>query len=49
MILLASLGGALELSDFVAFGVFASAIGAAFFPMANPLISQMLAYMRFAH
>ena len=33
MILLASLGGALELYDFVVFGVFASAIGAAFFPM----------------
>jgi MFS family permease len=48
MILLASLGGALELYDFVVFGVFASAIGAAFFPAANPLVSQMLAYAGFA-
>jgi hypothetical protein len=44
MILLAGLGGALELYDFLVFGVFASAIGAAFFPTANPLVSQMLAY-----
>src|SRR5690349_24574805 len=48
MILLASLGGALELYDFVVFGVFASAIGAVFFPTANPLVSQMLAYAGFA-
>lgn len=48
MILLASLGGALELYDFVVFGVFASAIGAAFFPAAVPLVSQMLAYAGFA-
>jgi hypothetical protein len=48
MILLASLGGALELYDFVVFGMFASAIGAAFFPTANPLVSQMLAYTGFA-
>jgi MFS family permease len=48
MILLASLGGALEFYDFVVFGVFASAIGAAFFPTANPLVSQMLAYTGFA-
>ena len=36
MILLASLGGALELYDFVVFGVFASAIGAASFPRPTP-------------
>jgi hypothetical protein len=48
MILLASLSGALELYDFVVFGVFASAIGAAFFPTANPLVSQMLTYAGFA-
>jgi MFS family permease len=48
MILLASFGGALELYDFVVFGVFASAIGAAFFPTADPLVSQMLAYAGFA-
>jgi MFS family permease len=39
---------ALELYDFVVFGVFASAIGAAFFPTVNPLLSQMLAYAGFA-
>jgi MHS family proline/betaine transporter-like MFS transporter len=48
MILLASLGGALEFYDFVVFGVFATAIAAAFFPTANPLVSQMLAYAGFA-
>jgi MFS family permease len=48
MILLASLGGALEFYDFVVFGVFATAIAAAFFPTANPVISQMLAYAGFA-
>jgi MFS family permease len=48
MILLASFGGALELYDFVVFGVFASAIAAAFFPTANPLVSQMFAYAGFA-
>ena len=48
MILLASLGGALEFYDFMVFGVFAPAIAAAFFPAANPLVSQMLAYAGFA-
>jgi MFS family permease len=48
MILLASLGGALEFYDFVVFGVFATAIAAAFFPTANPVVSQMLAYAGFA-
>jgi MHS family proline/betaine transporter-like MFS transporter len=48
MILLASLGGALEFYDFVVFGVFATAIAAAFFPTASPLLSQMLAYAGFA-
>ena len=48
MILFASPGGALEFYGFVVFGVFATAIGAAFFPTADPLISQMLAYAGFA-
>jgi MFS family permease len=48
MILLASLGGALEFYDFVVFGVFAPAIGAAFFPAADPVVSQLLAYTGFA-
>jgi MFS family permease len=48
MIWLASLGGALEFYDFVVFGVFAPAIGAAFFPASDPLVSQMLSYGGFA-
>ncbi len=48
MILLASLGGALEFYDFVVFGVFAPSIGAAFFPAADPVVSQVLAYTGFA-
>jgi MFS family permease len=48
MILLASLGGALEFYDFVVFGVFAPSIGAAFFPAADPVVSQVLAYIGFA-
>ncbi len=47
-ILLASLGGALEFYDFVVFGVFAPSIGAAFFPAADPVVSQVLAYVGFA-
>jgi MFS family permease len=48
MILLASFGGALEFFDFVLFGVFSPAIAAAFFPAADPLVSQMLAFAGFA-
>jgi MFS family permease len=48
MILLASLGGALEFYDFVVFGVFAPSIGAAFFPAADPFVSQFLAFIGFA-
>jgi len=48
MILLASLGGALEFYDFVVFGVFAPSIGAAFFPASNPVVSQLLAFGGFA-
>jgi MFS family permease len=48
MILLASFGGALEFYDFVVFGVFAAPIGAAFFPSADPVVSQVLAFASFA-
>jgi len=48
MILLASLGGALEFYDFVVFGVFAPSIAAAFFPSADPVVSQLLAFAGFA-
>jgi MFS family permease len=48
MILLASLGGALEFYDFVVFGVFAPSIAATFFPAADPVASQLLAYAGFA-
>ena len=48
MIVLASLGGALELYDFVVFGVFAPGIAASFFPAADPQAAQMLAFAGFA-
>lgn len=48
MILLASFGGALEFYDFVVFGVFAPSIAAAFFPRADPVVGQMLAFAGFA-
>jgi MFS family permease len=48
LILLASFGGALEFYDFLVFGVFAPSIGAAFFPAANPLLSQSMAFAGFA-
>jgi MFS family permease len=48
MILLASLGGALEFYDFVIFGVMSPAIASNFFPSSDPLVSQMLAYAGFA-
>jgi len=48
MVLLASLGGALEFYDFVVFGVFAPSIAAAFFPAADPVVSQLLAFAGFA-
>ena len=40
MILLASLGGALELYDFVVFGVFAPGIAASFLPATDPAWRQ---------
>ncbi len=48
MILLASIGGGLEFYDFIVFGVFAQNIGAAFFPAADPLASQLPTYAVFA-
>ena len=48
VIVLASLGGALEFYDFIVYGIFAGAIGAAFFPTSDPLVSQILAFSVFA-
>jgi len=48
MVLLASLGGALEFYDFIVFGVFAPSIAAAFFPAADPLASQLPTFAVFA-
>ncbi len=41
VVVLASLGGALEFYDFVVFGVFGLYISAAFFPSGDPLTSQL--------
>src|SRR5215468_12252018 len=48
MVLLASLGGALELYDFVVFGVFAPGIATSFFPATDPQVAQLLAFAGFA-
>jgi MHS family proline/betaine transporter-like MFS transporter len=48
MIILASLGGALEFYDFVAYGIFAQFIGRAFFPMTDPLVGLTLSFAVFA-
>jgi MFS family permease len=42
-----SCGNFLEMYDFMVFGYYASAIGAAFFPSGNPFVSLMLALMTF--
>ena len=42
-----SCGNFLEMYDFMVFGYYASAIGAAFFPNGNPFVSLMLALMTF--
>src|SRR5712664_1718220 len=42
-----SSGNFLEMYDFMVFGYYASAIGAAFFPNGNPSVSLMLALMTF--
>jgi MHS family proline/betaine transporter-like MFS transporter len=48
VIILASLGGALEFYDFVIYGVFAQYIGAAFFPADDPFVSQITTFAVFA-
>ena len=48
VVLLSSLGGALEFYDFVVFGVFGVYISGAFFPSGNPLVSQMQGLAVFA-
>lgn len=48
VILLASLGGALEFYDFVIYGQFAQYIGRAFFPNDDPLISLVVSFSVFA-
>src|SRR5688500_6660670 len=47
-IFLASLGGALEFYDFILYGVFATYLGAAFFPAADPLVSLAQSFGVFA-
>jgi len=42
-----SSGNFLEMYDFMVFGYYASAIGAAFFPSGNPFVSLMLSLMTF--
>jgi len=42
-----AVGNALEMYDFQIFGYYAAAIGATFFPSANPFVSLMLAFMTF--
>lgn len=48
VIILSSLGGALEFYDFVIYSMFAQYIGAAFFPASNPLDSLMYSFSVFA-
>ena len=48
IVLLASLGGALEFYDFVVFGVFARDIADAVFPSTSPLASLMASFAAFA-
>ena len=48
VIILSSLGGALEFYDFVVYSTFAQYIGAAFFPASNPLGSLMRSFAVFA-
>ena len=47
MIVLASLGGALEFYDFIVYGIFAREIAAAFFPANNPAVSLILTFSVF--
>ncbi len=48
IIILSSLGGALEFYDFVIYSVFAQYIGSAFFPASDPLTSLILSFSVFA-
>jgi MHS family proline/betaine transporter-like MFS transporter len=47
VIILASLGGALEFFDFVIYGIFAAYIGATFFPADDPLVELMTTFLVF--
>src|SRR5215470_8627972 len=42
-----AVGNSLEMYDFQIFGYYATAIGATFFPSANPFVSLMLAFATF--
>ena len=48
VIILSSLGGALEFYDFVIYSMFAQYIGSAFFPSSNPLESLLKSFVVFA-
>lgn len=48
VIILSSLGGALEFYDFVIYSMFAQYIGTNFFPAQDPFVSLMLSYAVFA-
>src|SRR4029077_7770502 len=48
VVLIASLGGALEFYDFIVFGTFAAYISKAFFPANDPLVSLLLTFGLFA-
>ncbi len=48
VVLLSSLGGALEFYDFVVFGVFGAYISTAFFPAGDPVVSQIQTLAVFA-
>lgn len=47
-VILASLGGALEIYDFIIYGIFAKEIASQFFPSADPLVSLISAFGVFA-
>jgi len=48
LILLSGIGGALEFFDFVIYALFASYLGQAFFPQANPVVNLINTYAVFA-
>src|SRR5580700_6738979 len=48
VVLIASLGGALEFYDFIIFGTFAAYISRAFFPASDPVISLLSTFAVFA-